>query len=266
VVKIEKKPGDLVKAGDVIMQLENMQLRFELAGMKGQLEEAEQRLSSLRRARFSDSDLVDQLATAEKDRDAKQKLYDDKLKEIDRLTIKAPRDGYIIPMPHKVDRAAKAEGRLATWAGSPFDDRNMHATFQPTELICQIGDPKDLDAVLVIDQSYIDYVREGQAVRVLLEADTQHAYNTKVDEIAENEMKSLPPQMSTKAGGRMEAKQDPTGQMRPLTTSYQARARLGDVTGIAQVGLQGQARIYTGWQSIRERVYRAFTKTFHFDL
>jgi putative peptide zinc metalloprotease protein len=169
-------------------------------------------------------------------------------------------------MPHKVDRNAKAEGRLATWSGSPLDEKNMNATMQATDLLCQIGDPKDLDAVLVIDQSYVDYVREGQAVRVLLEADTQHAYDTKIEKIAENEMKALPPQMSTKAGGRMEAKQDPSGQMRPLTTSYQARAHLGDVTGIAQVGLQGQARIYTGWQSIRERLYRAFTKTFHFDL
>ena len=265
-VRIEKIPGDFVKAGDVIMQLENQQLRYELAGAKGQLEEAEQRLSSLRRARFSDSDLVDQLATAEKDRDFKQKLYTDKQKEVDRLTITAPREGTIIPLPHKVDRAAQAEGRLATWAGSPFDDKNLHATFQPTDLLCQVGDPQDLDAVLVIDQSYIDYVEVGQTVRVLLEADTRHAYSTKVEEIANNEMKSLPPQMSTKAGGRMEAKQDPTGEMRPLTTSYQARAHLGDVTGIAEVGLQGQARIYTGWQSIRQRLYRAFTKTFHFDL
>src|SRR5436190_16892567 len=97
VVRIEKKPGDFVKEGEVIMELENMQLRYELANMKGQLEEAQQRLASLQRARFSDSDLVDQLATGEKDLEAKQKLYDDKLKEIKRLTIIAPKDGYIIP-------------------------------------------------------------------------------------------------------------------------------------------------------------------------
>jgi hypothetical protein len=33
-----------------------------------------------------------------------------------------------------------------------------------------------------------------------------------------------------------------------------------------QVGMQGQARIYTGWQTIAERVYRYVAKTFHFDL
>ena len=265
-VEIKKKPGDPVQKGDVILTLENKQLQYELASLKGQLDEAEQRLSSLQLARFSDSDLVDQLATAEKDREAKQKLYDEKLKEVQRLTITAPRDGYIIPMPHKVDKAAQSEGRLPTWSGSPFDEKNLGATFQPTDLLCQVGDPKDLDAVLVIDQSYIDYVREGQAVRVLLEADTRRAYDTKVESIAENEMKALPAQMATKSGGRLEAKQDPSGALRPLNTSYQARAHLGDVTGIAQVGLQGQARIYTGWQSIRSRLYRAFTKTFHFDL
>ena len=167
-VEIHKKPGETVQAGDVIMKLENEQLRYELVGMKGQLEEAEQRLSSLRRARFSDSDLVDQLAAAGKDRDAKKKLYDDKQKEVDRLTIVAPRDGTIIPIPHKVDRAAQAEGRLATWSGSPFDAKNLNATFQPSDILCQVGDPSDLDAVLVIDQSYIDYVQEGHVVRVNL--------------------------------------------------------------------------------------------------
>jgi hypothetical protein len=33
-----------------------------------------------------------------------------------------------------------------------------------------------------------------------------------------------------------------------------------------QAGMQGQARIYTGWQTLWQRLYRFCAKTFHFDL
>ena len=72
--------------------------------------------------------------------------------------------------------------------------------------------------------------------------------------------------MSTQASGRLETKADASGQFRPLNTSYQARAPLDDVAGTLQAGMQGQARIYTGWQTIFSRVSRYVAKTFHFDL
>ncbi|HZL89161.1 MAG TPA: hemolysin D, partial [Pirellulaceae bacterium] len=140
------------------------------------------------------------------------------------------------------------------------------AWFQPTDLLCQVGDPKDLEAVLIIDQTYIDLVKPKHAVRVLLEAQTGRAFDTQIDEISPSEMKLISPALSSAHGGRMEAKSDPSGMMKPLSTSFQARAPLGDAVNAAQVGMQGQARIYTGWQSVRSRLYRYLAKTFHFDL
>jgi hypothetical protein len=123
-----------------------------------------------------------------------------------------------------------------------------------------------MDAVLIIDQAYIDLVREGQKVRVLLEAYTGKAFETHVEEIASTEVKVVPKGMSTQGNGRLETKPDATGQMRPLNTSYQARAPLTDVPGDLETGMQGQARIYTGWQTIFRRASRYVAKTFHFDL
>ncbi len=265
-VEIAAQPGESVKQGDVLFKLKNPGLDYELATIKTRLDEAEQRLAAIRQAQFADEELVDQIAPVEKERDTAQKLYEEKQKEIDRLVITAPRDGVIIPMPHKQDKVSLTEGRLPTWSGSPFSEKNLGATLQPTDLLCQIGDPKDLEAVLIIDQSYIDLVHEKQPIRVLLEADTWHAFDSQIDEIAVTELQAMPPAMATKTGGRLEAKQDPSGALKPLNTSYQARAHLGDGTGVVQIGLQGQAKIYTGWQSIRARLYRYLTKTFHFDL
>jgi putative peptide zinc metalloprotease protein len=74
------------------------------------------------------------------------------------------------------------------------------------------------------------------------------------------------PGLSAQAGGRLETKTDASGLVRPLSTSYQARVPLGDAAGALQVGMQGQAKIYTGWQPLGRRLYRYLTKTFHFDL
>jgi hypothetical protein len=103
-------------------------------------------------------------------------------------------------------------------------------------------------------------------VRILLEAYTRKAHYSQVEEIATTEVKAVPRGMSTQASGRLETKADATGQMRPLNTSYQARAPLTDVPSDLQAGMQGQARIYTGWQTIFSRTSRYINKTFHFDL
>jgi putative peptide zinc metalloprotease protein len=137
----------------------------------------------------------------------------------------------------------------------------------PSDPICIVGNPADMQAVLVIDQAYIDLVQEGQAVRVLLEADTRRAYDSRIESIAAVQMQAASRGSSTQAGGRLETKTDTsTGAVAPLSTSYQAAAPLGDAAGRLQVGMQGQARIYTGWQPLGRRLYRFLSKTFHFDM
>ena len=69
------------------------------------------------------------------------------------------------------------------------------------------------------------------------------------------------------AGGALNTKQDPnTGATRPLSTSYQASVPLDNSDGLLGVGDTGTARIYTGWQSIGQRLYRYVIRTFHFSL
>jgi putative peptide zinc metalloprotease protein len=265
--EIKARPGDAVKKGDVILVLDNPRLRGELQSLKGRRDEAAQALADLRRAQFSDPAAVDQVEQAAETLQSAENQLRAKQEEVDRLTVIAPRGGVILPVPQKVDKSAKAEGRLPGWSGSPFDEKNLTAWFQPTDLLCQIGDPKDLEAVLIIDQTYIELVKLGHPVRILLEAQTGRAFDTEITEIASSEVKLISPGLTTTHQGRLEGVTDPaTGMTKPLSTSYQARAPLGEAVNAAQVGMQGQARIYTGWQSVRSRLYRYIAKTFHFDL
>ncbi|MDX1948068.1 MAG: HlyD family efflux transporter periplasmic adaptor subunit [Pirellulaceae bacterium] len=267
ITAVAYRPGDQVRQGETIMTLESPDLEFELAELKGRLDEATQVYRSLLDQRFSDPAAVDQLQVAQELRDTAQKQYDDKKAEFDRLTIKAARDGTILPPPPKQDKQAQMSGSLRGWVGTPFDKKNLGALVAPTDLICQIGDPSVLEAVLVIDQTYIDLVREGQPVRVLLESNTHRAFDTTIEKIAATDLEAISRGASTLAGGRLEAKTDPaSGITKPLNTSYQASAPLPAETGRLQVGMQGQARIYTGWQPLGRRLFRFVAKTFHFDL
>ena len=68
-----------------------------------------------------------------------------------------------------------------------------------------------MEAVLIIDQAYIDLVREGQPVRRA--ARIEHArrpMTAKVEAIADSEMKVVSAAACrTQAGGRLETKTDP---------------------------------------------------------
>ena len=50
------------------------------------------------------------------------------------------------------DRPAEnsPDGRLPTWVGSPLEPRNRGAMLTAEDVICEIGNPKALEAVLVV--------------------------------------------------------------------------------------------------------------------
>jgi hypothetical protein len=54
--------------------------------------------------------------------------------------------------------------------------------------------------------------------------------------------------------------------VRPLSTSYQAVARLDNSSGLLRNGLTGRARISTESRTLAARLYRYFSRTFNFEL
>ena len=264
---VEYKPGQKVAQGTVLMQLQNAELEMELLELKGRCDEAEQAVRNLKqKQRYGDPAAVDQLDTAEKIAASTRHLYEGKRTEFERLTIVAPVGGTIIPPPARHDKAAAAQGRLPSWSGTPFDPHNTGAMITPTELICQIGDPADMEAVLIVDQAYVGLVQKKHQVKLLLESSSRRSLYSEVEDIAPTEMKVASRGMSSQGGGRLETKTDSAGMVRPLSTSYQVRVPLDDAPEELAVGMQGQARIYTGWQPLGRRLFRYCAKTFHFDL
>ena len=162
----------------------------------------------------------------------------------------APVAGTVLPPP-LTPRREENDEKLPAWSGTPLDRENLGALLEQGVLFCQVGDPKRLEAVLVVDQADRNLVREGQSVDIKLEGFPSTTLHSKITEIAESELKVTPQRLSTKSGGELPTKTDPhTGVEKPMSTSYQARVPIDDPDGLIRLGLRGQARVYTDWLSL----------------
>jgi putative peptide zinc metalloprotease protein len=255
-----------VKKGDVIAVLTNPDLQSQLETRRGEYNKARATLEGLRRLVRADSSFLSQISPATEILTASEVLFKSKQEEYDKLTIRAPRDGVILPPPYK-PVPKDTQGRLPGWTGSPFEAKNLGATLQRGDMICRVGDPQQVEAVLIIDQTDIDLVDENDEVRLLAKERHEQAYNGRIKNISKIDTKHVRDTLGTAAGGGLNTKQDPnTGATRPLSTSYQASVPLDNSDDVLIVGATGNARIYTGWQSLGTRLYRYVIRTFHFSL
>lgn len=268
--KILVKPGQAVKEGQVLAELESPDLEVKLADIQGGRAQLSAQLETLQRQRFKKSRVaaatIPEVLSAiqSKDEQLRQKAAERK-----RLILSAPREGSVLPPPW-VTRREDPEETLPAWSGVPTDPRNVGAYLEEGTLYCKVGDPVQLEAVLVIDQADIGLVDEGQEVELKFDELPEDVLYGTIEEISQQDLKVTSKRLSSRAGGELATKTDPnTGAERPASTSYQARVPLDDPNGLLRLGLRGQAKIfmkYKGWQTIGGRIWRTITRTFNFRL
>jgi len=264
--QLDVRSGDRVQTGQVLAKLKNVDLELEINKLESSAQQYRVQLDNLRRMRLGTKgagseipQLTEALATVEGQ--LKQKQTD-----MRRLTLVAPRDGVVMPPPERA-RREDAEEQLPKWQGSPLEPENVGAHLEPSELFCQIGDPKQMEAILVIEQADIEFVAPGQEVIIKLNEMPFKRIYGKISQVASADLKVTPHRLSSRSGGEVASKVDPvTGQERPQTTSFQARVPLEDADGLLRLGLQGQAKIYAPPQPLTTQVWRYITHAFNFRL
>ena len=120
-----------------------------------------------------------------------------------RLRLAAPVAGTVLPPP-LTPRRDDPDEKLPAWSGTPLDPENLGACLEQGVLFCQVGDPKRLEAVLVVDQADRNLIRDGNSsVDIKLEGFAcHHASTAQIAEIAESELKVTPQRLSTKSRRR----------------------------------------------------------------
>jgi putative peptide zinc metalloprotease protein len=265
-VAVNVKPWQKVQAGDELGRLRSNELDIAIADLRSQLAEQrteEEVLRRLEQTVVTDNSAARQRPEVEETIRSLEEQLQQKLEDRKHLQLVARSSGTVLPPPdHRPE--PKSAGSLPGWSGTPLDPENLGAYMGGT-LFCQIGDPTSWEADLAIDQDYIEFVDEDQAVAIKLDVQPGRTFRSTIAEVGP-ELEFASRQLSSQGGGGLNSKMDPGGRERPASTSYQARAPIDDPDGVLMQGMRGTAKIYAKWQPIGSRVWRYLMRTFNFKL
>jgi putative peptide zinc metalloprotease protein len=267
--KVYVKPGEKVAPGQPLAELKNLDLDMLIADLSGQRDVLSAQLQNLWSMRYApapdSSNAIAQIPQVKESLASVQSQLAQKMFDRQKLTLVSNKPGVVLRPPETAKRP-EGDGQLPTWHGTPLKPENVGCMLTESTLFCQVGDPQKMKATLVVDQADIDYVRAGQKVRIQLDELPGERLRGAIESIGFEPIKISPKQLSNKAGGELATKTDEAGVERPLSTSYQASVPLDDTEGILRSGLRGRAKIAAGYQTIAQRAWRYFVKTFHFRL
>jgi len=160
--------GQQVAANERIATLANSEIDVELARLVGEHELARVRLDNLEKLRGVDAEAGAKIPAARADVADRAARLAARQHDAERLTLAAPAAGVVIPAPALEPRKVN-DDRLPTWSGVLLDELNRGALVEPGTLVCLVGDPAKLSAVLLVDDTDVARLTVGQKVRMILE-------------------------------------------------------------------------------------------------
>ena len=250
--------GQSVEAGQEIARLAEPRLQVTLTQLEGDLNQHRLQLEHLERRRVNEPKVAQSIPTArEAVRDLEQQLAQ-RQRDADRLVLRAPCAGTVLPAPLQRDRTTP--GALPTWTGSPLEERNRGSYLREGTTLCLIGEPRSRTAILIVNQDDINLVRVGQRVRMLWNELSGDILPGEIVELAALELDTLSSEAILRLN--LPARTTTHGGVRPVGTWYQARVRLNATEAPLLRSSAGTAKILVDPQSLWSRIVRWFTQTF----
>jgi putative peptide zinc metalloprotease protein len=265
--KILVKPGDQVTEGQILAQLQNIEVDYDIAKLTGQRNVYAKQLQGLNRISLADLSSSAQIKSVAEMLDSTKKQLHQREDDRQQLSLKAPKAGTVLPAP-LTEKQGDESVHLPGWYGSPLEPENLGARLQTGTKLCQVGDPHCLEARLAIDQGDVEFVAPGQRVEIMLTQSAEIAYISTIENVSTENLKTTPPHLSSIHGGDLPTKMDPGGSPRPLSPIYEAVVPLpeDDPNHLLRLGLVGRAKISTAPRTLWSRIYRYAAKTFNFEL
>lgn len=251
--------GHMVSARQPLVQLENSKMALDLARLAGEHELARLQLENLQRLRGQDEEAGPKIPAA------RARLADlaaqlaDRERDAERLILTAPISGAVIPVPNAPPRAAQ-DGRLNTWSGNLLDESNRGALVEPGTLVCLVGDPQNLSAVLLVDDTNVPRLTPGQPVRLMLDQAPGEILTGEVLDVARHDAETS----HTAATARADLAQLFAGLTPPGRSNkhYQVRVQLDDAPHALAIGGRGHAKIAAQRITLARWLLRYLSQTF----
>lgn len=257
--------GTKAAPGDVIARLKNNEVELELEKLGAERIGIQSQLTSLHRERFEDPELGRSLREVEKVLVSVEEQLVRKQLDRERLTPKSVRAGTVYPPP-EISTTASSDTELRNWRGHPLDLENIGCTFDTGVLLCEIGDPHQWEALIVVEQDDIEFIRNGDEAEILFDAIPDQVWCGSVDQVGLGALDYVPPRLAGQAGGEMATRKNDAGHDRPWNTSYLVRVRVDDPAGRLRLGLRGAARIHVASETLSTKISRWGARTFQFRL
>ena len=261
--ELSVRAGDSVVAGQTLAVLENEDLELAIQELEGELAKLEADLVAYRLSRneFMDSarkigETVAQISRVKNQIELRQQQLSD-------LTLVADRTGTILPPPNQ-PAYDDENGTLANWSGTPLDIDNQSAFLQRETMFCFVGNPQKMKAVLLVDQSDVKFLKEGQPVELVLTQYRDQRIRGEIETFSRQEIELLDRELSKTNGGPVAAMPIPGGE-KPLLKSFQATVPLSHVTEVKLLpGMFGTARVRVGDATLAWRVWRQIQTVINF--
>ncbi len=261
----EVKPGDVVKKGQRLARLSSIDLALQVADLEGKATQSRAKLESLERERFTDPAAGLEIGTVRESLASIEEQLAKKRRDVEELVLVAGRDGVVLP-PQSVPERPDPTGKLPTWSGLPLDAKNLGATLEQGTVFCLLGEPLALEAVMLVDQSEMEFIAKGEKVELKLDAFPWRTIEGQVEEIAETEMEASSERLSVKAGGQLPTETDPSGREAPISTTYEVSMRVDDPDGLLTAGMRGTAKVQVGRRTVGGWLLRLLWQTFNFRM
>jgi putative peptide zinc metalloprotease protein len=252
--------GTPVALGTTLAQLENPTVQLDVVRLQADRDRQRLRVAQLERQALDRS--AEALIPAAQDAlaDLEERLRQRRLDQ-QRLSLVAPAAGTVLPPPSKAE--STADDQLPSWSGSPLDEDNRGGYLETGTWLCRIGDPRRHEALLVIDQTDLEFVRRGQTVDLWLDQYPGRRLRGEIYEIAQWDLDIVPRRLVV--AGDLPVETRPDGAQQPWSTSYLARVRLDESAAIELIDATGRAKVRVAWQPLARRLIRWLSRTFRLE-
>jgi putative peptide zinc metalloprotease protein len=217
------------------------------------------RLDNLEKLRGRDAEAGGKIPAARAEVADRAERLAARRRDADRLTLVAPSAGVVLSPPDLEYRAPR-DGRLPTWSGTLLDARNRGAWVEPGTLVCLVGDPEKLSAVLLVDDTDVARLAPGQKVRMILEQFPGRVLAGEVVDVARRDAERSDSTMTARADlAPLFAGLTPPGRD---DVRYQARVKFDPTDQPLTIGGRGEAKVSAERITLARWLARYFAQTF----
>ena len=251
--------GDQVVRSQILARLDDARLLREIARLEDARRLQQLRLRHLETLQLQSLSSGELIPAARELLDDLDQQLEEKRRSSRLLELTSPCDGTVIP-PRR--RGARTDDRshLRRWHGIPIESRNQSCYLERGDLLCLVGDPRDFEAVAVVDPAELGRLKPMQTARVIVESGEASILHGKVHHISRQDLQIVPVELAIDR--RVASRKDVGGADRPIEASFVIRIEL-QVHDLPLVhGMPGRVVIQVAHETLLSRLQRFWYHTF----